>query len=90
MSLGLTQPELEEKAGTGLRFIRDLELSEFVRNRRKSLGLTQPELAEKAGTGLRFIRDLEQGKKTLQMDKVNKVLALFGYKLGPVRQERNG
>jgi y4mF family transcriptional regulator len=63
-------------------------LSEFVRNRRKSLGLTQPELAEKAGPGLRFIRDLEQGKKTLRMDKVNQVLALFGYELGPVRQER--
>ncbi|AOS84742.1 DNA-binding protein [Chlorobaculum limnaeum] len=63
-------------------------LSEFVRNRRKSLGMTQPELAEKAGTGLRFIRDLEQGKKTLRMDKVNQVLALFGYELGPVRQER--
>lgn len=63
-------------------------LSEFVRNRRKSLGMTQPELAVKAGTGLRFIRDLEQGKKTLRMDKVNQVLALFGYELGPVRQER--
>lgn len=64
------------------------DLSQFVRNRRKSLGMTQPELAEKAGTGLRFIRDLEQGKKTLRMDKVNQVLALFGYELGPVRQER--
>ena len=63
-------------------------LSEFVRNRRKALGLTQPELAEKAGTGLRFVRDLEQGKKTLRMDKVNQVLALFGYELGPVKQER--
>jgi y4mF family transcriptional regulator len=65
-------------------------LSEFIRNRRKSLGLTQPELAEKAGTGLRFVRDLEQGKKTLRMDKVNQVLALFGYELGPVKQEREG
>jgi y4mF family transcriptional regulator len=63
-------------------------LSEFVRNRRKSLGMTQPELAEKAGTGLRFVRDLEQGKKTLRMDKVNQVLALFGYELGPVSQKR--
>ncbi|NTU52361.1 MAG: helix-turn-helix transcriptional regulator [Chlorobiaceae bacterium] len=63
-------------------------LSEFVRNRRKSLGMTQPELAEKAGTGLRFVRDLEQGKKTLRLDKVNQVLGLFGYELGPVRQER--
>jgi y4mF family transcriptional regulator len=63
-------------------------LSEFVRNQRKALGLTQPELAEKAGTGLRFVRDLEQGKKTLRIDKVNQVLALFGYELGPVKQER--
>ncbi|TLU53718.1 MAG: transcriptional regulator, partial [Chlorobium sp.] len=33
------------------------DLSEFVREKRKSFGMTQPELAEKAGTGLRFIRD---------------------------------
>jgi y4mF family transcriptional regulator len=64
------------------------ELSEFVRERRKSLDMTQPQLAEKAGTGLRFIRDLEQGKKTLRMDKVNQVLALFGFELGPVLQKR--
>lgn len=65
-----------------------IDLSEFVRERRKSLDMTQPELAEKAGTGLRFIRDLEQGKKTLRMDKVNQLLGLFGYELGPVKQER--
>ena len=64
------------------------EISKFVRERRKSLNMIQPELAEKAGTGLRFIRDLEQGKKTLRMDKVNQVLALFGHELGPVPQER--
>lgn len=50
--------------------------------------MTQPDLAEKAGTGLRFIRELEQGKKTLRMDKVNQVLALFGFELGPVLQPR--
>lgn len=66
------------------------DLSGFVRERRKSLKLTQPELAEKAGIGLRFIRDLEQGKKTLRMDKVNQVLGLFGYKLMPQKQEREG
>ncbi len=27
---------------------------------------------------MRFVRDLEQGKKTLRLDKVNDVLALFG------------
>jgi len=49
--------------------------------------MTQRDLAEKAGVGIHFIRDLEQGKKTLRMDKVNQVLALFGMKLGPVKEE---
>jgi y4mF family transcriptional regulator len=61
------------------------ELSSFIRSRRKSLGLTQKDLALRAGVGLRFVRDLEQNKKTLRMDKVNQVLALFGHELGPVK-----
>ena len=50
--------------------------------------MTQPDLAAKSGVGLRFIRDLEQGKSTLRMDKVNQVLNLFGYELGPVNINR--
>jgi y4mF family transcriptional regulator len=60
-----------------------MDLTSFVKQKRKVAGLTQPELAEKAGVGLRFVRDLEQGKQTLRMDKVNQVLKLFGYVLGP-------
>ena len=41
----------------------------------------------RAGVGLRFVRDMEQGKKSLRMDKVNEVLALFGEHLGPVKNE---
>ena len=63
------------------------ELIDFVKTRRSQLGLTQKELAERAGVGLRFVRDLEQGKESLQVDKVNQVLALFGHKLGPVKIE---
>lgn len=59
-------------------------ISDFVRMRRKEVDLTQVELAEKAGVGIRFIRDLEQGKKTMKIDTVNKVLYLFGKCLGPV------
>ena len=66
-----------------------LELNQFVKKKRKSLGLTQEELALKAGVGLRFIRELERGKPTLQMDKVNQVLKLFGYELGAVSIDRN-
>ena len=58
--------------------------SKFVKEKRKAIGLNQPELAANAGVGLRFIRDLEQGKKTLRLDKVNQVLALFGHTAGPV------
>jgi len=65
-----------------------MNLGEFVKERRKLVKLTQPELALKAGVGLRFLRELEQGKQTLRMDKVNKVLQLFGYEVGPVPQIR--
>jgi y4mF family transcriptional regulator len=65
------------------------ELNQFVKDKRKSLGLTQEELSFKAGVGLRFIRELERGKPTLQMDKVNQVLKLFGFELGAVELNRN-
>ena len=56
----------------------------FIKLKRKELGLTQEELALNAGVGLNFVRDLEQGKKTLRLDKVNDVLALFGREVGAV------
>lgn len=56
----------------------------FIKNRRKQLNMTQEELSRRAGVGLRFIRDLEQGKESVRLDKVNQVLALFGYKAGPI------
>ena len=60
-------------------------LAGHIKAKRKKYGLTQVDLATRAGVGLRFVRDLEQGKKTLRMDKVNDVLALFGESLGPVK-----
>lgn len=65
-----------------------LTLGKFVKKKRKSLKLTQKEMSEKAGVGLRFARELERGKETLKMDKINQVLSLFGYKLGPVKSDR--
>ena len=62
-----------------------MTLSEHIKLQRKKNGLSQVKLAERAAVGLRFVRDLEQGKKTLRMDKVNDVLALFGESLGPVK-----
>ena len=61
-----------------------MKLGSFVKHKRGAVKLTQPELAEKAGVGLRFLRELEQGKESLRLDKVNQVLRLFGYEVGPV------
>jgi len=66
-----------------------MRLNEFVKEKRGAVRLTQPELAQKAGVGLRFLRDLEQGKETLRLDKVNQVLKLFGYEVGPVEIRKN-
>lgn len=63
-------------------------IGQFVKRKRKLSRLTQKEMAEKAGVGLRFIRELERGKETLKMDKVNQVLDLFGYELGPQKYHR--
>ena len=65
-----------------------LPINEFVKTKRKELGLTQKELADKAGVGLRFIRELENAKPSLQLNKVNQVLMLFGYEVGPVPLNR--
>lgn len=62
-------------------------ISAFIKYQRKRMGLTQEELALKAGVGMRFIRELEQGKETLQLDKVEQVLGLFGYQLTPGKQK---
>ncbi len=65
-----------------------MKLSVFIKQKRSLSGITQPELAEKAGVGLRFIRELEQGKETLRLDKVNQILNMFGYEMGPVKSEK--
>lgn len=62
-------------------------LAQFVKEKRKEVKMTQVDLSYAAGVGLRFIRELEQGKTTLRMDKVNQVLWLFGYRLGPIEAE---
>lgn len=65
-----------------------MELSLFLKEKRKQTNLTQQDLAEKAGVGLRFVRELEQGKTTLRIDKVNQVLRLFGHELSPTEIDR--
>ena len=61
--------------------------AQFFKQKRKETLLTQQELAQKAGVGLRFVRDVEQGKKSIRLDTLNRVLTLFGHCAAPVRQE---
>ncbi|ASB50580.1 helix-turn-helix transcriptional regulator [Alkalitalea saponilacus] len=60
------------------------QLANFVKQRRKEVKLTQEEFAERAGVALTVIRKIEQGKTSLNLDKVNQVLAMFGHEVGPV------
>jgi len=63
------------------------KLSAQVKELREKAGLTQAMLAKRSGVGLRFVRDLEQGKPTVRVDKVNQVLALFGYRLAAIKEQ---
>lgn len=67
---------------------RESDLGDFVRLRRKANRMTQRELAELAGVGTRLVSELESGKRTLRLDAVNRVLAVFGKRLGVVEAPR--
>lgn len=60
------------------------KLTLLLKQKRKETRLTQKDLAKKAGVGLRLIREIEQGKESVRMDKLNQILFLFGYEMGPV------
>lgn len=62
-------------------------IASFIKQKRKEAGLTQVEFSMRSGLGLRFIRELEQGKETVQMDKVNQALAMFGMEAVPGRKD---
>lgn len=68
-------------------------LSTTVKKQRKKYGMTQEELSMKSGVGLRFVRDLEQGKASLRLDKVNRLLEFFNYEMvavSKVREQNTG
>ena len=69
---------------------REQSLGAFVRERRVSLGLSQLALAELAGVGRRALAELEADKPTLRLDVANRVLGVFGMRVGPVPAPRPG
>lgn len=64
-----------------------LPINTQIKQLRKKLGLTQIDFAKRAGVGLRFLRELEQGKSTIRLDKLNRVLDFLGFHLELKRNE---
>ncbi len=54
------------------------DLSDLIRAKRKRDRLTQSEAASLCGVGTRFLSDLENGKETVRLSKVLKVLQGLG------------
>jgi y4mF family transcriptional regulator len=54
------------------------EIGNLVREERKRQNVTQLQLAGLAGTGIRFVSDLENGKGTIQVRKLLKVIQTLG------------
>lgn len=49
-------------------------LKQFIREYRLKSGLSQTELAKLAGVGKSTVFDLEQGKESIQLDTLTKIL----------------
>ena len=65
------------------------KLSIAVKALRKEFGLTQEDLAMKSGVGLSFVRSLEQGKQSLRMNKVNRLIDLLKYEMSATKKQNN-
>ena len=57
------------------------DIANAVRAQRQHAGFTQKDLAALANTGVRFIVELEQGKPTLEIGKVLRVLQTLGLEM---------
>lgn len=57
------------------------DVGQCVRAQRKAQGATQSEFAALCGVGVRFISELENGKATMELGKVLKVLKCLGLQL---------
>lgn len=60
-----------------LIWITPADLAQAVINARQAMGLRQVDLAARAGVGRKFLWQLEQGKATLRVDKVLRVLGVL-------------
>ncbi len=59
------------------------EIAEAVRVHRKKAGLTQKGLADLAGVGKTVVFDIENGKETVRLDTLLRVLNVLNIKIVP-------
>ena len=57
------------------------QIAKIIRFHRKQSGLTQMELAEMAGVGKNMIYELENGKLSVRLDNLLKVLQVLNIKI---------
>jgi len=57
------------------------ELAIVIRMHRKAAGLSRVQLAELAGVGKTVIYDVEQGKKSVRLDTLQKILKVLNIKI---------
>lgn len=66
-----------------------LRIGKFIKEKRKQLNFTQEEFASRCGVALTVIRKIEQGKSNLQLDKLLRILMMFGCTLEVSRIKNN-
>lgn len=57
------------------------ELAVLIKMHRKAAGLSRIHLAEIAGVGKTAVYDIEKGKKTIQLDTLNKILKVLNIRM---------
>ncbi len=67
------------RTSIGIRTVADL--GKAIREQRKSDGLTLAETAGLTNVGVRFLSELENGKPTVRLDKVLRVVNALGLRL---------
>lgn len=74
-----------ENSATGVATTKDL--GRYIRNARKTMNLQQADAALLCGVGVRFLSDLENGKETVRLGSVLKVIAGLGLALAVARKQ---
>ena len=61
--------------------IESQELADIIRMHRKAAKLSRDKLAEMSGVGKTVIYDIENGKETIKLDTLRKILSVLNIKI---------